>query len=265
MLEIKDVFKRGKVLIPYITAGDPDLATTEQLILELERCGADIIELGIPFSDSLADGPTIVESHMRALAQETTLKNVFDLVKNVRAKTDIPLVFMLSYNLIYQFGIDNFVNKVRQCGVSGYIIPDLPPEETPPQLHPIYLVTPTTDKKRMRRIVKESSGFVYLVSTTGVTGTRKTLPSTLKTLIKTVKTLSPLPVAVGFGISSPQQAADISKLADGVIIGSALVKLINKDIRQALSFIKNINRQLNNPRIQEPKNSNTQALKHSTP
>ncbi|MFH1429073.1 MAG: tryptophan synthase subunit alpha [Candidatus Margulisiibacteriota bacterium] len=240
MPDIKNIFKKGKLLIPYITAGDPNLAATEELILGLEKNGADIIELGIPFSDSLADGPTIVASHMRALDQGTSLKKVLAMVKNIRKKTQIPLIFMLSYNLIYKFGIPEFVREVESCSVSGYIIPDLPPEETPKELKPIYLVTPTTTKQRMKMIVNKSSHFIYLVSTTGVTGARESFPSSLKALIKEVKKVSPLPVAVGFGISSPAQAKSIAELADGVIIGSALVKLTEKSTRKALAFINDV-------------------------
>ncbi|MFC1478046.1 tryptophan synthase subunit alpha [Candidatus Margulisiibacteriota bacterium] len=245
MSNITKLFKtEKKLLIPYITAGDPDLASTEKLILGLEKNGADIIELGIPFSDSLADGPTIVSSHMRALDQGTSLKKVFAMVKNIRKKTQIPLVFMLSYNLIYKFGITEFIRQAELCGVSGYIIPDLPPEETPKELKPIYLVTPTTTKQRIKTIVKQSSHFVYLVSTTGVTGARESLPASLKALIKEVKKASPLPVAVGFGISSAKQAKSVAELADGVIIGSALVKLIEKSTPKALTFIKEVKQAL---------------------
>ena len=240
MDSIKNTFTSSKALITYITAGDPDIDTTEKLVYELEKNGADIIELGIPFSDSLADGPTIVESHMRALQKDTTLHQTFKLVKNIRKRKNIPIVFMLSYNLVYQFGIDNFVSKCDDTCVSGYIIPDLPFEETPELLKPIYLIAPTTPEDRIKQIVSKSSGFIYLVSTTGVTGARNKISSKLNNSIKLVKKYSRLPIAIGFGISTPEQARMVSNLSDGVIVGSALVKLVKDDINKAMELVQNL-------------------------
>ena len=182
---------------------------------------------------------------MRALASKTTLKKVFALVYKARKQSSVPIVFMLSYNLIYQFGIDKFISEVKRCEVSGYIIPDLPPEETPKNLKPIYLVTPTTTLDRIKTIVNKSTNFVYLVSSTGVTGARTTLPEELTNLIKKVSAISTLPVAVGFGISSTKQAKEISKVADGVIVGSALVKHLSNNLQDGLKFIKELRKALN--------------------
>jgi len=239
---MKEVFKNKKhnLLIPYLTAGDPDLETTKVLIEKLAGLGVDAIEIGVPFSDSLADGPTIVESHLRALTNGTTLPKIFSMVTDIRKKVSVPIFLMLAYNLIFKFGIEKFVAEAQKADISGYIIPDLPPEETPHILAPTYLVAPTTIDSRLQDIVSKSNHFVYLVSTTGVTGKRKQLPKGLGEFVKKVKKETAKPVLVGFGISNEVQAQSISSYADGVIIGSAFVEKVHKDLSEAMDFIAKI-------------------------
>ena len=226
MSRINNIFKKRKALITFITAGDPSLAATEKLIYQLEESGADIIELGIPFSDPLADGPVIQASHHRALKKGVSLADVFKLVAKVRKKTQVPICFMLSYNLVLKYGVGEFYKEAARVGVDGAIIPDLPPEES--RVANIYLVAPTSTEKRIKLAARKSSGFIYLISVTGITGKRDKLAENLKPLIRKIRKYSKLPVAVGFGISKPAQAAAVAKIADGVIVGSAIVDLIAK-------------------------------------
>lgn len=238
MAKLESLFANRKILIPYITAGDPNLKITEKLIYKLEEAGADIIELGIPFSDPLADGPVIQASHFRSLKKKTTLKDVFALVKRVREETDIPLLFMLSVNLVLSFGVKEFVAQAVRVGLNGVVIPDLPPEEElakdfkaleESDLDVIYLVAPNTPENRIKAIAERAQGFIYLVSLTGVTGVRRSLSDTVKASIASLKKHTSLPVCVGFGISSPEQAKQVAKLSNGVIVGSAIVKLLAPD------------------------------------
>jgi tryptophan synthase alpha chain len=231
MERIADAFKKHKTLITFITAGDPSLTTTEKLVYDLEKAGADIIELGIPFSDPLADGPVIQASHQRALKNDVSLADVFKLVAKIRRKSQIPLCFMLSYNLILKYGLDRFYAQCAKVGVDGAIIPDLPPEESivdrrSSNVDNIFLISPTSTDQRLKLIAGKSSGFIYLVSVAGITGKRQTLAGNLESLITRIKKYSQLPVAIGFGISTPVQAAAAASLADGVIVGSAIVDLI---------------------------------------
>jgi tryptophan synthase alpha chain len=256
MSKIKDKFQKGKVLITFITAGDPNLATTEKLIFGLEKAGADIIELGIPFSDPLADGPVIQASHQRALQKGVALSDVFKLVAKVRKKTQIPLCFMLSYNLVMKYGVEKFYHQAAKVELDGVIIPDLPPEESrvAPRLRSgqashesgvdtIYLVAPTSTDRRIKIAVENSSGFVYLVSVAGITGKREKVAKDLRGLVARVKEYAKLPVAVGFGISKAGQAAQVAKIADGVIVGSAIVDLIAKNrIKQVFQFVSTLRR-----------------------
>jgi tryptophan synthase alpha chain len=248
MSNLSKAFKRRKALITYITAGDPNLAATGKLVLALEKAGADIVELGIPFSDPLADGPVIQASHQRALKKNTDLAAVFKLVQQLRRKTSIPICFMLAYNLVLQYGTDKFAADCERFGVNGVIIPDLPPEEFPlvprssalapriftpssvegSSLDHIFLVAPTSNDERIKLAVEKSSGFVYLISVAGITGQRKSLTANLTDLVARVRRHTLLPIAIGFGISSPVQAAEAAQAADGVIVGSALVDLIAK-------------------------------------
>lgn len=243
-----EIFDKRKALITFITAGDPNLPTTEKLIYQLEKSGADIVELGIPFSDPLADGLVIQASHQRALKNNVSLADVFKLVAKVRKKTKIPICFMLSYNLVLQFGEKEFGERAKKVGLDGVIIPDLPPEEFGVEssefgVANIFLVAPTSTDQRIQLIANKSSGFIYLVSTTGITGKRKELAEGLKDIVSRIKKYSSLPIAVGFGISQPAQAAEIAKIADGVIVGSAIVDLIaKKKIKAVSKFVASLRR-----------------------
>ena len=233
MTRITNAFSKRKALITFITAGDPSLAGTEKLIYQLEQAGADIIELGIPFSDPLADGPVIQASHQRALKKNVSLADVFKLVAGARKKTQVPICFMLSFNLVVKYGVEKFYSDCAKFGVDGAIIPDLPPEEClmPNAKCPtneIYLIAPTSTDERIKLAAEKSSGFVYLISVAGITGKRQALAEDLSQLVAKVKRYTKLPVAIGFGISTPTQAAEAAKIADGVIVGSAIVDLIAK-------------------------------------
>lgn len=226
--------ERSKAFIAYITAGDPNLAVTGKLVLELERSGADIIELGIPFSDPIADGPTIQAASYRALKRGASLAKIFRLVDKIRKGTEIPLVFMTYYNPILKYGLPRFFASCKKAGVDGVIVPDLPVEESgelvrlgkKTGVRTIFLAAPTSTKDRIKDIVKCSSGFVYYVSSTGVTGTRRNLPEDMVKKVRLIRSMTAKPVAVGFGVSNARQAAAVSKIADGVIVGSAIVKMI---------------------------------------
>lgn len=237
--KFKELKKQGKkALIIYITAGYPSLAKTKELILEIEKNKADIIELGIPFSDPLADGPTIQRSSYMALKNGVTLEKIISLVKDIRKKTQIPIVFMTYYNPVLSFGVDRFVKSAKAAGVDGVIIPDLPPEEAKDLIKisrnldfsDIFLLTPTSTKERVAIICKASSGFIYYVSLTGVTGARRKFPSELKNKISAIKNITKKPVCAGFGVSNAMQAAQMAKFADGVIIGSAVVNILHKNL-----------------------------------
>lgn len=226
--------KNKKALIPYIMAGDPDLDSTKDLVAELESTGADIIELGVPFSDPLADGPTIQRASERSLQHGTTLRKVLALVKEIRKHSQIPLILMTYYNPVFKFGIQRFVKEAVSAGVDGTIIPDLIPDEaddfisTAKQhgLDTIFLLAPTSTQERIRKVSKASNGFIYYVSITGITGSKLAMGTAMKNTLNSIKTLSKKPVAVGFGISNPEEASAAARLADGIIIGSAIVKLI---------------------------------------
>jgi tryptophan synthase alpha chain len=244
--------KRQKALITYITAGDPSLAVTEKLVFELERSGADIIELGVPFSDPLADGPVIQASHVRALKRDVSTEQVLALVKKVRAKSEVPIVLMISYNLIARYGIDKFFADSKIAGVDGVIPPDLSLEEAGELrkkaggIDTIFLISPASDDERVSQISQAASGFIYLVSLTGVTGARKALPVDVKDNVARIRKFTDKPVAVGFGVSSPAQVKKISGLADGAIVGSAIVRLIDENkgkkamLKKVGSFVKKL-------------------------
>lgn len=243
MTGISKTFKKlksqnEKALITYIMAGDPSIEETEKLIYALEEGGADIIELGVPFSDPLADGPVIQRASERALASNTTLLQVFNLVNRVRKQSSIPIVLMTYYNIIYSYDERAFVTDAVRAGVDGVIIPDLPPEECKPLikltrdegLDLIFLLAPTSNEKRISLISNKSRGFIYYVSLKGVTGARDTLSSTIKPMVDKIKKETSKPVAVGFGISNPKQAAIAGDGAEGVVIGSAIVKIIEENM-----------------------------------
>ena len=243
MSRIAEVFKslkaRGEAaLIPFMTMGDPDIDTTFSLVLEMEKRGADIIELGFPFSDPLADGPVIQAASNRALARGITPHDAIRLIERVREKSNIPLVFMGYYNPVLQFGLENFAASFAGVGLDGTIIPDLPMEEAGDWLglsrkygiDNILLVAPTTPPDRAKKIAALSRGFVYYVSVAGITGARKELPEGLVEGIEVLKSMTSTPLAVGFGVSRPDQAAMLSQHADGVIVGSAIVRLVEQNL-----------------------------------
>jgi len=241
MSNLSKAFSKRKALITYITAGDPDLAITEKLIYQLEKAGADIIELGIPFSDPLADGPVIQASHQRALKKIVTLADVFKLVKKVRKKTQVPIAFMLAYNLAAQYGPKKFHEDMEKIGVDESIVPDLPPNEA--SYKGVYFVAPTSTDEGIKKAAEMSTGFIYLISVAGITGKREKIEEDLKGLVSRIRKYSKLPIAVGFGISKPAQAAEVSKIADGVIVGSAIVDLIAKRKFSAVSkFVASLRR-----------------------
>ena len=225
-------------LIPFIVAGDPDLETTEALVLKMAESGADIIELGVPFSDPIADGPIIQSASQRALQNGVNPRNIFHLTERLKG-TDIPLVLMTYFNPVFCFGLKDFAEGCQKSGVDGVIIPDLPPEEAGlwisearrMNLDTIFLVAPTSPPERIRLVGRCSRGFIYYVSVTGVTGTRENLPEELQIPVKRIKEISQKPVAVGFGISTPEQAKTVSRFSDGVIIGSAIIKIIGENLK----------------------------------
>jgi len=230
MTRIQKAFKKGKAFITFITAGDPDLETTEKLVLEMERSGADIIELGIPFSDPIAEGSVIQEANVRSLASGTTVNKIFEMVKKIRESSQVPLVFLTYLNPVFKYGYDAFFTKCKEVGVDGIIIPDLPYEEHAEisnrhGIDLISLVAPTSED-RIRKIAAVAEGYLYVVSSLGVTGIRSEIKTDLKSIIDIARETAKVPIAVGFGINTPKQAEQISKIADGIIVGSAIVKII---------------------------------------
>ena len=259
MKTISQVFKTLKkqnrrALIPYITAGDPDLDITAKLILTISQNGGDILELGVPFSDPLADGPTIQAASQRALKSGTTLKGILEMVREIRKKIDIPLVLMSYYNPLRQYGLEALARDASKAGINGFIVPDLTPEEATDwlkvckehSLDTIFLIAPTTSLNRARKIAQMSRGFIYYVSVTGVTGTRESLPQDIIENLKQLRKITNKPIAVGFGISSPNHVRMLVPYTDGIVVGSAIVKLIGetKELSQicvkVAKFIKNL-------------------------
>ena len=235
MSKIREAFEDKKAFIGFLTAGDPSLEKTEEFILEMERAGASLIEIGIPFSDPIAEGPVIQGANVRALSAPggCTTDRVFEMVERVRRKTSVPLVFLTYLNPVYKYGYEAFCRRCHEVGISGLIIPDLPFEERG-ELAPagerygidlISMIAPTSEA-RIRRIARQARGYIYLVSSLGVTGVRSEITTDIPSLINQVRQATDTPVAVGFGISKPEQAAKYAAMADGVIVGSAIVKLI---------------------------------------
>ncbi len=233
MSKITDAFKNGKAFIPFITCGDPNLETTEKLIYALSEAGADVIELGIPFSDPTAEGIVIQSANERALKGGVTTDKIFDMLGSIKVST--PLVFMTYANVLFSYGIEKFVKKAVQCGISGVILPDIPFEEKEEfecvcdeyGIDFISLIAPNSEA-RIEMIAMEAKGFVYCVSSLGVTGTRSNISTNVGDMINKIKSITNTPCGIGFGISSPQMAKEMSKIADGVIVGSAIVKLCEK-------------------------------------
>lgn len=228
-----------KAFIAYICAGDPNADFTEKLVLELDRIGVDIVELGIPFSDPIADGPTIQRSSERALKNNFTIYKAIDIVRRIRKRSEIPIVFMGYYNPIFRYGLNNFFKNSSASGLDGLIIADVPFEESGDisklasryGIDNISLVAPTTGEDRLRGILKEARGFIYYISLTGITGARKSLSLGLIQKIKVMKSITEKPVCVGFGISEPIQIKKIRNFCDGVIIGSAIINVIEKNLK----------------------------------
>lgn len=232
MSNLKRVFDHGKAFIPFITCGDPSLSVTEQLVYEMEKSGADLIELGIPFSDPTAEGPVIQAANVRALSGGVTTDKIFDMVKRIRQNTDIPMVFMTYANVVFSYGTERFIRAAAEIGMDGLILPDVPFEEKEEfdsvcktcGMDLISLIAPTSHD-RISQIAKNASGFVYCVSSLGVTGMRSDITTDVGAMVRLVRQAKDIPCAVGFGISTPEQAAKMSALSDGVIVGSAIVKL----------------------------------------
>lgn len=244
MTRIADAFKNGKAFIPFITCGDPDLETTARLVRAMAANGADLIELGIPFSDPTAEGPVIQRANERALQAGTTTDKIFGLVQDLRKGVAIPMVFMTYANVVFSYGMDRFFANSREAGMQGLILPDVPFEEKGEfdgkckeyGLDLISLIAPTSED-RIGRIAREASGFVYCVSSLGVTGVRSEITTDIGAMVRLVKQEKDIPCAVGFGISTPDQARQMAKQADGVIVGSAIMKLIAKYGRDAEPYV----------------------------
>ena len=224
--------------MPYVCAGDPNPELTAKLILTLEEAGADLIELGVPFSDPIADGPTIQRASERALTHNISLQQILEIVTSLRKKTNIPIALMSYYNPIFRMGEETFCKAAQAAGVDGLIVPDLPPEQAPVLLEvapnynlaTIFLVAPTSPPERMQRIASVSTGFIYCVSLTGVTGARAMLSDEIAPMIAELRKHTDKPIGVGFGVSTPEQANQVAGIADGVIVGSAIVNIIEENI-----------------------------------
>lgn len=233
MSRISDAFKNGKAFIPFLTAGDPTADATVNFIFELERAGASVIEIGVPFSDPIAEGPVIQEANIRALSNGMTTDGVFEIVKRVREKSNIPICLMGYLNPVFHYGYERFFAKCQEVGVDGIIIADMPYEERMEAkevadkygIDVVALIAPTSEQ-RIQMIAKEATGYIYLVSSMGVTGMRSEITTDIEKMVKAIKEVADTPVAVGFGISTPAQAADMAGKSDGAIVGSAIVKKI---------------------------------------
>jgi tryptophan synthase alpha chain len=250
MNRISETFKRlknndKKALIAYISAGDPTLADTYELILEMEKKGVDIVELGIPYSDPLADGPIIQRASQRALASGSNIDNIMEMVTKVREASDIPLVIMVYYNSIFRYGVTKFINQLRISQIDGLIIPDLPMEENRELIEIIsgtginYIpIVSLTSKSRIKEIVREAKGFIYCITSKGVTGMRSSLGENLKDFISTVREYTKEPIALGFGISNKETLKEIKDIADGFIIGSAIIEKIEEGLNDNTYIIR---------------------------
>lgn len=235
MSRIKQAFADGKAFIAFLTAGDPTADKTVEYILAMEEAGADLVEIGIPFSDPTAEGVVIQDANIRALSAGMTTEGVFDIVRRVREKSQIPLVFLTYINPVYHYGYDAFFQKCQELGVDGIILPDMPYEEKEELsdvaaahgVDVISLIAPTSEQ-RIQKIAKEAVGFIYVVSSMGVTGMRGEISTDLASILASIREVTDLPAAIGFGINTPQQAAQMAQIADGAIVGSAIVKIIER-------------------------------------
>jgi len=245
--------RRGeKALIPYITAGDPDLETTEALVVEMEAAGADIIELGVPFSDPLVDGVEVQRASQRGLEAGTNLDGIFATVRSIRRRSEIPILLMTSYNPVFRYGDERALDGAREAGVDAFLITDLPPEEAADwkrlaaarNVDTIFLLAPTSTPERIDCAARLGSGFIYCVSRTGVTGAREELPTGLRELIDRIRAGTDLPIAVGFGISTPEHVRQVAQWADGIVVGSAVVAIVGRDGREAAPALGRFVREL---------------------
>jgi tryptophan synthase alpha chain len=245
MSRIANAFKDDCAFIGFLTAGDPTIEKTVEYILAMVEAGCDLVEIGIPFSDPMAEGVVIQEANVRALKHNTTTDDVFEIVKEVRKHTDVPLVFLTYINPVFFYGYEKFFKKCNELGVDGIISPDLPYEEkgeiadiaSKNDVDVISLIAPTS-KERIQKIASDATGFIYVVSSLGVTGMRSEIKTDLNAIIDDIRDVTDLPLAVGFGINTPQQASDISNIADGVIVGSAIVKIIEEHGENATEALK---------------------------
>ena len=246
MSRIADAFARGKAFIPFITCGDPDLETTAAAVRAMAEAGADVIELGIPFSDPTAEGPVIQAANARALQAGTTTDRIFDLVRDLRRDVRVPMVFMTYANVVFSYGTEKFLAVCREIGMDGMILPDVPFDEKEEfaslcrryDLDFISLIAPTSEH-RIAMIAREASGFEYVVSSLGVTGMRSSITTDIGAMVKLVRAANPdIPCAVGFGISTPEQAARMAALSDGAIVGSAIVNLMARHGREAVPYVR---------------------------
>lgn len=244
MSRISDAFKNGKAFIPFITAGDPSADFTVKTVLAMVEAGADVVEIGVPFSDPIAEGPVIQEANIRALSAGMTTDGVFEIVKRVREKSDVPICLMGYLNPVFHYGYDKFFAKCQEAGVDGIIIADLPYEEKAEAeeiaakygVEIVSLIAPTS-QQRIQMIAKEAKGYIYLVSSLGVTGVRSEITTDVAAIVKAIKEVTDTPVAIGFGISTPQQAADMAGKSDGAIVGSAIIRMIAKGGEAATSEV----------------------------
>ncbi|MBI5188350.1 MAG: tryptophan synthase subunit alpha [Nitrospirae bacterium] len=253
MTRIEKTFKKlkkenRKAFIPYIMAGDPNLERTKDIVLMFEECEADIVELGVPFTDPLADGPTIQRASERALKEGVTLRKVIAFVRELRRSTEIPVVLMTYYNPVFKYGEENLVKDAKDAGVDGVIVPDLPPDEAEnfiklsrkADLDTIFLLAPTSTEDRIKKVVKASKGFIYYVSITGITGAKLLLDGSIEALISEIKKYTDKPIAIGFGVSTPEEASQVAGVADGVIVGSAIVRAVQEGRETLKDFVSKL-------------------------
>ncbi len=244
MSKIAEAFKNGKAFIPFITCGDPDLETTAAVVRAAVANGADLIELGIPFSDPTAEGPVIQEANLRALNGGVTTDKVFDLVRELRTDVTVPMVFMTYANVVFSYDAEKFISTCKEIGIDGLILPDLPYEEKEEfqaicdkyEVDLISLIAPTSEN-RIAMIAKDAQGFIYLVSSLGVTGVRSEIKTDLESIVKVIRANTDVPVAIGFGISKPEQAKKMAGISDGAIVGSAIIKILAEHGRDAAPFV----------------------------
>lgn len=244
MSNISNAFKNGKAFIGFITAGDPDLDSSLEIMTAMANGGCDLIEIGIPFSDPIAEGPVIQEANLRSLAQGTTTDKVFELTKKLSGRVDIPLVYMTYLNVLFKYGYDKFLQNAKDAGISGVIVPDLPYEEKDElqsvaekyDIDVISLIAPTSED-RIKMIASDAKGFIYTVSSMGVTGMRNEIKTDLQSIVSHIKSVTDVPVAIGFGINKPQQAKEFSAYADGVIVGSAIVNIVAEHGKDAPKYV----------------------------